>query len=163
MLIKNFVLFRSFTILLVNIWSEAKYSEMSGFKQFRWFLATKKKKETSIRMFKHNWNSVWFFFFQIIIVSILQIVIIIIIMSCRQHGYPWPSLATSPYHSSPPAGLQRYILCPRIVAGRPAFARPYVGVHRSTSHELVHASPAVSRVSGSSNLYSFRDGGQVSV
>ena len=59
---------------------------------------------------------------------------LIIIMSCRQHGYPWPSLATSPYHSSPPAGLQGYILCPHIVwASRPAFARSYVGVHRSTS------------------------------
>ena len=42
--------------------------------------------------------------------------IYIYIMSCRQHGYPWPSLATSPYHSSPPAGLQSYILCPHIVA-----------------------------------------------
>ena len=42
--------------------------------------------------------------------------IIIIIMSCRQHGYPWPSLATSPSHSSLPAGLQGYILCPHIVA-----------------------------------------------
>ena len=42
--------------------------------------------------------------------------IIIIIMSHRQHGYPWLSLATSPYHSSPPAGLQGYILCPHIVA-----------------------------------------------
>ena len=41
---------------------------------------------------------------------------IIIIMSYRQHGYPWPSLATSPNHSSPPAGLQGYILCPHIVA-----------------------------------------------
>ena len=41
---------------------------------------------------------------------------IIIIMSCRQHGYPWPSLATSPYHSSPPAGLLGYILCPHIAA-----------------------------------------------
>ena len=41
---------------------------------------------------------------------------VIIIMSCRQHGYPLPSLATSPYHSSPPAGLQGYILCPHIVA-----------------------------------------------
>ena len=37
-------------------------------------------------------------------------------MSCRQHGYLRPSLATSSYHSSPPAGLQGYILCPRIVA-----------------------------------------------
>ena len=33
----------------------------------------------------------------------------IIIMSCHKHGYPWPSLSTSPYHSSPPAGLQSYI------------------------------------------------------
>ena len=40
----------------------------------------------------------------------------IVIMSCRQHGYPWPSLTTSPYHSSPPVGLQGYILCPHIVA-----------------------------------------------
>ena len=42
--------------------------------------------------------------------------IIIIIVSRRQRGYPWPSLAISPYHSSPPAGLQGYILCPHIVA-----------------------------------------------
>ena len=34
---------------------------------------------------------------------------IIIIMSCNQHGYSWPSLATSPYRSSPLAGLQGYI------------------------------------------------------
>ena len=64
------------------------------------------------------------------------IIIIIIIMSCRQHGYPWPSLATSPYHSSPQAGLQGYILCPHIVAVC-KFALVillfYVGVHRSTS------------------------------
>ena len=49
-------------------------------------------------------------------VDLYFIIIIIIIMSCRQHGYHWPSLATSPYHSSPPAGLQGYILCPHIVA-----------------------------------------------
>ena len=42
------------------------------------------------------------------------IIIIIIIMSCCQPGYPWSSLATSPYHSSPPAGLLGYILCPHI-------------------------------------------------
>ena len=41
---------------------------------------------------------------------------IIIIMSRRPHGYPWHSVATSPYHSSPPAGLQGYILSPHIVA-----------------------------------------------
>ena len=36
---------------------------------------------------------------------IIIIIIIIIIMSCRSHGYPRPSLATSPYRSSPLAGL----------------------------------------------------------
>ena len=41
---------------------------------------------------------------------------IIIILSRRQRGYPWPSLAISPYHLSLPAGLQGYILCPHIVA-----------------------------------------------
>ena len=33
------------------------------------------------------------------------LILIIIIMSCRQHGYPWSSLTTSPYRSSPLAGL----------------------------------------------------------
>ena len=37
-------------------------------------------------------------------------------MSCRQHRYLRPSLATSPYHSLPPAGLQGYILCLHIAA-----------------------------------------------
>ena len=43
--------------------------------------------------------------------------IIIIIMSCRRHGYPWPSLATSPYRSSPLVGLQGHIPYPHIAAG----------------------------------------------
>ena len=34
---------------------------------------------------------------------------IIIIMSHHRHGYPWPSLATPPYHRSLPVGLQGYI------------------------------------------------------
>ena len=42
--------------------------------------------------------------------------IIIIIMSCRRHGYPWPSLATSPYRSSPLVGLQGHIPYPHIAA-----------------------------------------------
>ena len=46
----------------------------------------------------------------------LNCIIIIIIMSCRQHGYPWPSLATSPYRSSPLAGLQGYIPYPHRAA-----------------------------------------------
>ena len=60
-------------------------------------------------------------------------------MSCRLHGYPWPSLATSSYRSSPLAGLQGYMPYPHIAAvchvraGHPAFVRPYVGVHTSTS------------------------------
>ena len=41
---------------------------------------------------------------------------IITIMSCRQHGYPWCPLATSPYRSSLLAGLQGYIPYPHISA-----------------------------------------------
>ena len=52
--------------------------------------------------------------------------------------------------------------CMYVRAGRPAFARPYVGVHRST-YELVPASPAVFCMSGSSSLDSFRDVRQVAV
>ena len=37
-------------------------------------------------------------------------------MSSRKHGYPWPSLATFPYRSSPQAGLQSYIPYPHIAA-----------------------------------------------
>ena len=37
-------------------------------------------------------------------------IIIIIILSCHQHGYPWPSLATSPYRSSLLVGPQSYTL-----------------------------------------------------
>ena len=76
-----------------------------------------------------------------------------IIMSCRQHGYPWPSLATSSYHSSPPAGLQGYILCLHIAA----VCRFELVVLLLLGHMWG------SCVSGSSNLYSFRDGRQVAV
>ena len=47
---------------------------------------------------------------------LLIIIIIIIIMSCRQHRYPWPSLATSPYRSSPRADLPGYIPYPHKAA-----------------------------------------------
>ena len=43
-------------------------------------------------------------------------IFILIIMSCRQYRYPWPSLATSPYRSSPLAGLQGYIPYPHRIA-----------------------------------------------
>ena len=42
--------------------------------------------------------------------------LIIIITSCWKHGYPWSSLATFPYRSSPLAGLLDNILSPHIVA-----------------------------------------------
>ena len=67
------------------------------------------------------------------------IFIIIIIMSCRQHGYPWPSLTTSTYRSSPLAGLQGNTPYPHRAAvcmfelAMLLFSRPYVGVHRNTS------------------------------
>ena len=43
-------------------------------------------------------------------------------------------------------------------AGRPAFDWPYAGVHSQyITYKLVPASPAVSSMSGSSSLDSFRD------
>ena len=62
---------------------------------------------------------------------ILIIIIINSSMSCRWHGYPSPSLDTSTYRSSPPAGPPS--CCMYVRAGRPASARPYGGIHRSTS------------------------------
>ena len=47
-----------------------------------------------------------------------RVQVIFIIMSCRQHGYPRPSLATSPYRSSLLADPQGYILYPYIAAVR---------------------------------------------
>ena len=58
-------------------------------------------------------STIWWWWWLIIIIIIY---IIIIIKSCRQHGYPWPSLATFPYRSLPPAGLLGYIPCPHIAA-----------------------------------------------
>ena len=63
----------------------------------------------------------------------------IIITSRHQHGYPWPSLATSPYRPLPPVGLQGYISCRqrpavcKFLLVVPAFARLCEGVHRSIS------------------------------
>ena len=48
--------------------------------------------------------------------------------------------------------------CIYVLAGRPSFAYPCEGVPRSTLHEFFSTSPAVSRMSGSANLDSFRDG-----
>ena len=46
-------------------------------------------------------------------------------------------------------------------AGRPAFVRPYVGFHKSTS--LMSSSLLLHQCPGSSNLDSFRDRRQVAV
>ena len=62
------------------------------------------------------------------------IIIIIIIMSRRQRGYPWPSLATPPYRPLLAIGLQGYIpYRDRAAVCRPAFARLCERVHKSTS------------------------------
>ena len=53
---------------------------------------------------------------------------LIIILSCHQHGYPLPTLATPPYRSSLPVGPQGYIPYAQRT-GRPACE----GVHRRTS------------------------------
>ena len=64
--------------------------------------------------------------------------IIIIIMSCPRRGYPWPSIATYPYRSSPLACLQCYIPYPHIATVRmfelvvlllPGYTRWSIGVH----------------------------------
>ena len=51
--------------------------------------------------------------------------------------------------------------CMYVRASRPAFARPYVRVHWSTS--LMSSSLLLQQCPGSSNLDSFRDGRQVAV
>ena len=53
------------------------------------------------------------------------LIIIIIIMSCRQHGYPWPSLATPPYRSSLLAGPQGYTPYPHKAVVRLGFEFAY--------------------------------------
>ena len=64
--------------------------------------------------------------------------IYILIMSCLQHGYPWLSchFSLSFISSGMSSGLHpvsSHCCSMYVRAGRPAFARPYVGVHRSTS------------------------------
>ena len=68
-------------------------------------------------------GSFWYFLGFSVILSLknsrkilIIFISIIIIMSCLQHGYPWPSLATSPYRSSLLAGFQGHIPYPYIAA-----------------------------------------------
>ena len=86
-----------------------------------------------------------------------------------QHRYPWPSLATPPYR----------LLLPQVLKATSRIGTEllYVGSSWSSclctsmwrgpqeyiTYELVPTSPAVSRMSGSSNFDSFRDGWLVAV
>ena len=89
---------------------------------------------------------------------------IIIILLCHQLWYLWPSLATSPYHSSLLAGPQGCIpiLTELLYVGSswsPCFSSAMCGgPSENITYELVPASPVVSCMSGSSNFNSFRDG-----
>ena len=97
-------------------------------------------------------------------IYIIYIYIYIMITSRHQHRYPWPSLATLPYRQLPPAGFW--------VTSRIGTELLYVGSCWSSclcssmwrgsleyiTYELVPTSLAVSRMSGSSNFDSFRDG-----
>ena len=77
-----------------------------------------------------------------------------------------PTLSCHFSLSSPLAGLQGYILCPHIAAvcKFELVVLLLLGhMWGSITYELVLASPAVSCVSGLSNLYSFCDGRQVAV
>ena len=75
-----------------------------------------------------------FQFFSIDKFTYIQVIIIIIILSCRQDRYPWLSLATFPSgRSSGLHPVSSHSCCLYVRAGLLALARPYVGVHRSTS------------------------------
>ena len=100
----------------------------------------------------------------------LGIIIIIIILSCRQHGYPWPSLAIPPYSSSLLAGPQGYIPYPhRAAVSRFELITLLLLGHMSGSIGEHHlwARPCFSSnvlhvcISCMSNFDSFRGGRQV--
>ena len=89
--------------------------------------------------------------------------IVIIIMSCRRHGYPWPSLTTSPYRLLPLVGLQGHVPYPHISAEcmfelvvllLPGHMWGSIGVYHLWARLCF---------SGSSNLDSHRDRRQVAV
>ena len=87
--------------------------------------------------------------------------------SCRaaSSDIPDPSLDTSPYRSSPLVGLQGHIPYPHIAAEcmfepvvPPLPGHMWGSIGVQFLYELVPASPAVTCMSGSSSLDSFRDG-----
>ena len=91
----------------------------------------------------------------------IYIYIIIIIMSRHLRGSLWPSLATLLYRPSLLVGLQDYIGTELFYACSSLSSCLRTPMRRVSpeyvTYEVVHTSPAVSRMSGSS---SFRDGGK---
>ena len=82
-----------------------------------YFVASSKTNVYNFKERKQKISNIFFFLSKCSMVEVVNtFIIIIIIMSCRRHGYPWPSLATSPYRSSLLAGLQDYIPYPHRAA-----------------------------------------------
>ena len=94
----------------------------------------------------------------------IGIIIIIITLSRNQHGYPWPSPATLLYRPLLTAGPQNHIhIGTELLYVGSSWSSclssaMWRGPQEYITHELVHTSPAVFRMSGSSNLDSFHDG-----
>ena len=94
----------------------------------------------------------------------IYIYIYIIIMSRYQHRSPRPSLPARLYRPLLPGGLQGYILYRHraVVYKFSLVVLPLLvhvkGPQEYVTYEFILTSPAVSRMSGSSNVDSFRDG-----
>ena len=109
------------------------------------------------KIFKFNHSTKWYMNNP---ESVLE-KIIIIMMSRHQHGYPWPFPYCQVFRVTSCIGTEllyvgsslSFCLCSSIWRGPQDFI----------SYELVLNSPAGSRMSGSSNFDSFRDGQLVAV
>ena len=88
-------------------------------------------------------------------------IIIIIIISCRQHGYPWPSLATSPYRSSLWEKSVSWVLSRkkkvdfRLLAVALWWVRTWFGADGKVSIERWYLSPYVEKPLNSKVIKSF--------
>ena len=85
------------------------YFNLSMNMSFLFFVLLKFSCAENLYIYIYIYNAVFY-------VHKIIIIIIIIVMSYSQHGYPWSSLATSPYRSSLLAGLQGYISYPHRAA-----------------------------------------------
>ena len=84
---------------------------------------------------------------------------LIIILSCHQHGYPWPSLATPPYCSLLLACPHRAAVC-RFDLVSLLLLGHVRGPLENITYEPVPASPAVSCMPGSSMFSWWEVGGR---